>query len=304
MANIIAIVWDFDQTLVKGYMQDPIFKYYNVDSKKFWKEVSALPDYYNQSQHVKVNRDTIYLNHFINYTKKGIFKGLNNQMLRDFGKELTFYPGVPEIFEKTKKMIEDNPKYREFDIKVEHYIVSTGMSEIIRGSAIMPYIDDIWGCELIEDKDIDGNMILSEIGYTIDNTSKTKALFEINKGINKRKDLNVNSKIPHDLRRVQFSNMIYIADGPSDVPAFSVINQYDGSTLAVYPHGNYEAMKQVEQLRKDQRIDMFVEADYQEDTTAYMWICNKILEIAEGIRDGEKEKLAKYAGNEPKHLNN
>lgn len=100
MANIIAIIWDFDKTLVDGYMQDPIFKYYSVDSRQFWKEVHALPQKYMEEQGVRVNKDSIYLNHFIQYANEGIFEGLNNEMLRKFGSELTFYPGIPEIFEK------------------------------------------------------------------------------------------------------------------------------------------------------------------------------------------------------------
>ena len=102
MPNIIAIVWNFDKTLIDGYMQEPIFKYFGVDSKKFWAEVQALPQQYLEQQNVKVNHDTIYLNHMIHYTKCGTFRGLNNAMLREFGKNLPFYSGVPEIFSVTK----------------------------------------------------------------------------------------------------------------------------------------------------------------------------------------------------------
>ena len=118
MANIIAIIWDFDKTLINGYMEEPIFAKFNVNSKEFWAEVNALPEKYLQEQHVRVNPDTIYLNHIINYTKRGIFRGLNNQMLREFGLELSFYAGVPEIFIKTKALIENEQKYSEYDIKL------------------------------------------------------------------------------------------------------------------------------------------------------------------------------------------
>ncbi len=303
MANIIAVVWDFDKTLVDGYMQDPIFKEYGVDAKKFWHEVDALPKMYLETQNVKVNPDTIYLNQFIHYALSGIFKGLNNKKLEEFGKELKFYDGIPEIFEKTKSLIEDDPRYKEFDIRVEHYIVSTGMAAVIKGSRVMPFIDDVWACELIEAPDENGEMLISEVGYTIDNTTKTRALFEINKGVNKRTDIGVNTKIPPELRRVQFENMIYVADGPSDIPAFSLINQYNGATLAIYPKGDWEAMKQVEQLRKDGRINMYAQADYSEGTTAYMWLCTKIIEFADRIKNNEKEKLARFAISGPRHLN-
>lgn len=303
MANIIAIVWDFDKTLVDGYMQKPIFEEYKYDATTFWKEVNSLPKKYLEEQNVRVNPDTIYLNHFIKLAKNGTFKGLNNEKLKSLGEKLKFYNGVPEIFERTKKAIEDEALYQAYDIKVEHYIVSTGMSQIIKGSKVMPYVEGIWGCELIEGKDDEGNSCISELGYTIDNTSKTRALFEINKGVNKKDVSDVNLKIPEELRRVHFINMVYVADGPSDIPAFSLVNRNEGATFAIYPKGDIKAMKQVEQLRSDDRINMYAEADYSEGTTAYMWLINKITEFAERIVKEEKQKLAKYTDvDTPKHL--
>lgn len=304
MSNIIAVIWDFDKTLINGYMQDPIFEEYGVNAHEFWTEVNSLPEKYKKEQNVKVNPDTIYLNQFIRYAHNGKFKDLNNDKLKQFGQKLKFYSGIPEIFEKTKKLIEGTEKYREFDIKLEHYIVSTGISQIIRGSVVNEYVEDIWGCEFIEDKISDDNdkKIISEVGYTIDNTTKTRALFEINKGVNKRKDINVNSKIPNELRRIHFDNMIYIADGPSDIPAFSVVKKNGGHTFAIYPKQDMKAFKQVENLRKDNRIDMYGEADYSEGTTSFMWITNKIEEIADKIYESEKNKIKSSASSIPKHI--
>jgi len=261
MSNIIAVVWDFDKTLIGTYMQDPIFEKYGIDGNAFWKEVNALPDKYMKEQGVRVNKDTIYLNHLINYVKEGKFKGLNNKLLTELGKQLKFYNGLPELMDISKKMIADDSKYSEYDIKVEHYIVSTGFSAMIKGSAVYPYVSGVWGCELIEAPDSEGNMVISEIGYTIDNTTKTRALFEINKGVGKLENIDVNTKLPEELRRVRFENMIYIADGPSDVPAFSTLNKSGGATFAIYPRNDERAFKQVEQLRKDGRIHMYAEAD-------------------------------------------
>lgn len=301
MANVIAVIWDFDKTLVDGYMQDPIFEEYKIDSSKFWSDVNSLPNYYKE-QGVKVNEDTIYLNHFIHCVENGTFKGLNNKKLEEFGKNLKFYNGIPDIFKKTKDEINKVSKYKNYDIKVEHYIVSTGMKPIIEGSIIRDEIEEVWACELIEKEDEDnpGNKIISEVGYTIDNTSKTRALFEINKGVGILENVNVNATIPNHLRRVPFENMIYIADGPSDIPAFSVVKKNGGSTFAIYPKGMEKEFKQVEQMRKDGRIDMFAEADYSEGTTAYMWIQNKIKEYADRIYEHEKSKLSSTSI--PKHI--
>ena len=228
-------------------------------------------------------------------------KGLNNKLLRDFGKELKFYKGIPKIFKYTKDMLNSNAA-KEYGIRVEHYIVSTSFAEVIRGSELNKYIDGVWGCELIEEKDEEGNDVISEIAYTIDNTTKTRALFEINKGIPKIKGVDVNSKISEENRRVKFENMIYIADGPSDIPAFSVVNQHGGSTFAIYPKGDQKAMQQVEQMREDGRVDMYAEADYSKDTTAFMWITNKINQLANRIIENERRKIKDSVSIVPHHL--
>ena len=301
MQNVIAVIWDFDKTLVNGYMQDPIFTEYGVNASEFWKEVNLLPDKYWAEQKVKVNRDTIYLNQFLRYVREGKFPKLSNKKLKGYGAQQNFYAGIPEIFRTTKSLLEEDEVCKEYNIRVEHYIVSTGFAEVIRGTSLMDYVEDIWGCELIEDIDSNGEPVISEIGYTIDNTSKTRALFEINKGIGKIPDVTVNTKLTDLQRRVDFRNMIYIADGPSDVPAFSVVKGRGGATFAIYPAGDKKAFEQVERLREDGRIDMFAEADYSDGKTASMWICNKIQEFANRIKSEEQAK--RQAGNGvPQHL--
>ena len=80
MQNIIAVIWDFDKTLVDGYMQDPIFNEYGITGSEFWAEVNKLPEEYAKKG-VRVNPDTIYRNQFIRYTRAGKFKGLTNEKL-------------------------------------------------------------------------------------------------------------------------------------------------------------------------------------------------------------------------------
>lgn len=298
MSNIIAVIWDFDKTLVDGYMQNPIFEKYKVNSDDFWAEVNSMPDDIFKEQEVKVNPETIYLNKFIRESKEGgLFEGLNNDELKELGKELRFYPGVLSFLEKLYKIDSEYANWKEYGITVENYIVSTGFSQMIKGSKIVDFVKKFWGCEVIEK---DG--ILSEIGYTIDNTTKTRALFEINKGVGIVKDIDVNTKMPEEVRRVQFKNMIYIADGPSDVPAFSLMKKNGGATFAVYPRGDYKALKQVENLRKGGRVDMFAEANYEENTTANMWIINKVEEFANRIIEESKSKLLDSVDKSPKHL--
>ena len=229
-------------------------------------------------------------------------QGLNNEKLKSFGKELKFYPGIPELFTKTKDFVDQNEDYRECGIKLEHYIVSTGMAAIIQGSEIAEYVDGIWGCEFIEDEQ-NGVRRIAEIGYTVDNTTKTRAIFEINKGVNKHPEIDVNIAMPEDARRVKLKNMIYIADGPSDIPAFSVVRGNGGSTYAIYPKGDINAFKQVDILHKNDRIDGYSEADYSEGSQTYLWIMNRIGSIADKICKDEKSKYSFDKNSVPKHLN-
>ena len=258
--------------------------------------------------------------------KAGLFKGLNNARLREFGKELVFYPGLPDFFGEIKKLIADDPQYKAFDIRLEHYVVSTGFAETIRGSSIAPYVDGIFGCEFIEDVLQPGFLEggdtaglkstaaaaelglaagpeISQVACALDNTSKTRYLFEINKGSNKYPDtIDVNSSIARESRRVPFENMVYIADGPSDVPAFSILNYNGGSTFAVYPKGDVKAFKQVDALRRDNRVQMFGEADYRQGEQSWLWLTEKARAIADQIVERKKAAIRNNVSAPPSHL--
>lgn len=209
---------------------------------------------------------------------------------------------MPEFLSTLNNLFQEDSEYREYGIQVENYIVSTGFAEVIRGSTLNNVVKEIWGCELIE-SNIDGNDTLSDVVYTIDNTTKTRAIFEINKGSwDKALHIDVNSKITLDTRRIPFENMIYIADGPSDIPAFSLVKEKGGTTFAIYPKGDMKALSQVEQMRIDGRVDMYAEADYSKGTTANLWIRNKINEIADRIRSRERSKILDSVSSVPKHL--
>lgn len=309
--NIVALIWDFDKTLISGYMQAPLFEKFNVDSAQFWNEVRQLEKYY-RAQGIRVNPDSIYLNHLLTYIKEGPLQGLTNQTLFELGQELEFYPGLPEFFPQIKAELEAEDLFKRFGIQIEHYIVSTGFAEMIKGCGLADYVSGIWGCEFIETPAPVGYTEhefptlttggIQQIATALDNTSKTRALFEINKGANKYEHIDVNSKVKGTNRRVPFDNMIYIADGPSDVPAFSIINQYGGRTYAIYPPGDHAAFRQVDALRQDGRIHMFGEADYRPGTPTHMWLMDHSRQIAEKIASDKEEIIRRSAGEPPKHL--
>ena len=93
----MACVWDFDKTLIPGYMQTPLFRHFGINESNFWEEVNRLPAIYKQ-RGLRVSAETIYLNHLLNYVKNGPLRGLTNQKLLDLGSELEVRPGLPVSF--------------------------------------------------------------------------------------------------------------------------------------------------------------------------------------------------------------
>ncbi|HET9416354.1 MAG TPA: hypothetical protein VFP30_02320, partial [Candidatus Limnocylindria bacterium] len=143
---------------------------------------------------------------------------------------------------------------------------------------------------------------ITSLGYQIDNTSKTRALFEINKGTNKHPEIHVNSHLPADMRRVPFDNMIYVADGPSDVPAWSVVRANGGRALGVYQRGSQAQFEQINTLLRDGRIHAFAEADYTPDSTAHLWLTTEVRRIAERIVEDRASALRRAVRTAPRHL--
>jgi hypothetical protein len=300
--NIVALVWDFDKTLIPGYMQEPMFRHYGVDADAFWAEVNQLPAEYQRRGVELTVSEILYLNHILDYTRRGIFAGLNNQRLKAFGAELEFYPGLPEFFLQLKHEIAAQPRFADHDISLEHYVVSTGLRQMILGSAIAEHVDGVWGCELLEEEG-DGERLVSQLGYVLDNTTKTRALFEINKGVNKYPaEIDVNAQMADGDRRVPFRNMIYVADGPSDVPVFSVLNRNSGRTYAVYRRGSVAQFKQVNQLLRDRRVQAFGEADYTPGSQTSMWLSHAVSEVAQHIVDEHQRAMREKVSKPPRHL--
>ena len=310
--NIVACVWDFDKTLIPGYMQAPIFEAYGIDPEQFWKEVNALPEIYAK-RGTRVSYDTIYLNHLLSYVKNGCLKGLTNERLRELGKQLVFYPGLPELFERLGSITESRSEYKKHNIKLEHYIISTGLAEMIKGSMIAEYVDDIFGCEFIEaplppnysnqnELPLQMEFEISQIGTIVDNTIKTRYIFEINKGTNKNSIIDVNASMARVDRRVPIDRMIYTADGPSDVPVFSVVKGNRGKAYAVFNPDSEAEFAQNDALLHAGRIHAYGPADYTDKSTTSKWLRMHVRSICDQIVSECEADLSENVSRAPRHL--
>jgi hypothetical protein len=311
--NIIACIWDFDKTLIPEYMQSPLFRRYGVDEAHFWRETNALTEQYRKRGY-SFSGEIAYLNHLLTYALAGKMPKLGNKVLRECGADIKFYPGVPAFFERSKKFVTARDIYRRHDIRLEHYIVSTGLAEMIRGSAIAGHVDGIWGCEFIENPlqpgfieqgelEISADAVIAQIGLVIDNTTKTRALFEINKGTNKDAAIDVNANITPGDRRIPFQNMIYIADGPSDIPSFSVVKKNGGKAYGVYNPARSDEFAQNDRLRQVGRIDHYGPADYTDGSSTAQWLRLHIQAICDRIVADREAAVARRVARPPRHLN-
>ncbi len=312
--NTIALIWDFDKTLIPDYMQSPLFRRYVLDEAVFWQETNALAARYHERGY-HLSSEIAYLNHLLTHVQAGPLAGLNNQILQACGAEITFYPGLPEFFRLARGYVGERPKYASHGITLEHYIVSTGLAPMIRGSAIAPHVDGVWACEFIEnplqpgflrqrDLSLDPPAAeIAQIGLVIDNTTKTRAIFEINKGTNKNPAIDVNAKMAAEDRRIPLQNMIYIADGPSDVPSFAVVEGGGGRAYAVYNPARPDEFAQNDKLLQTSRISGYGPADYTPGSSTAQWLRMHIHQICDRIVADREAAVAQKTTKPPRHLN-
>lgn len=203
--------------------------------------------------------------------EKGI--KMDKEFLMECGKDIKFFPGVTTWFNRINQYAE------EHGVIVEHYIVSSGNKEILEGCSIAKEFKEIYGCEYIFDGE--GNVIWPK--FAINYTQKTQYFFRISKGVeNQNDDDSVNEKTL--VRRIPYSNMVYIGDGLTDVPSMIIVKSNGGKSIAVYPRGQEE---KAGTLEADGRINYACVADYSKDSNL-----EKIMKaILQGIEINESLKM-------------
>jgi hypothetical protein len=166
------------------------------------------------------------------------------------GHDIGFFPGIDEWFDRIDQY------GRECGVAVQHFIISSGLKEIIEGSRIRDKFTKIYACEFHYDANGVADWPLLSVNYT----TKTQFLFRINKGVLDGTDSDaLNRYVPEEDRPVPFRNMIYIGDGLTDVPCMKLVKANGGHSIAVYGKNN---RKKVEELLVDRRVDFLAPADY------------------------------------------
>ena len=158
-------------------------------------------------------------------------------------------------------------------MQVEHYVISSGMKEIIEGTEISKNFKSIFACEFLYDESGNAVWPKTDVNYT----NKTQFVYRINKGVlDVANDVDLNRSMPEDSKRVPFCNKIYIGDGLSDVPCMKMMKAYGGYSIAVYRKKD----SKVEDLLMKDRVDFIYPADYSENTGLDLTVKNIIRKMA------------------------
>ncbi len=244
--TMVAIMYDFDKTLTTKDMQEYTFiPKVGMTAGEFWGKSNVL------AQDQGMDRILAYMKLMLDEaTNHG--RSIYREELVALGQDLEFFPGVLGWFSHI------NRQGQALGMEIQHYIISSGLKEIIEGSAIGKEFRRIYASEYLYGQDGIAQWPKLAVNYT----GKTQFLFRINKGVlDVYEDARLNDHTPEDERAIPFRNMIYIGDDLTDVPCMKLVKSNGGKSIAVYQQGSMDVCRK---LMRENRIDYYAPADYSE----------------------------------------
>ena len=288
--DVIAIICDCDGTLCPD-TTDKLVRELGLDSAQFWgTDVDDLvADGWDHT--------LAYLNNLLESTRDRLIDPLTLSRLRNVGRDVEFYPGALDFIERLRLKLSGNPEYREAGVTVEWYIVSSGIEDILSATPLSRLATDIFGCAF----HYDHAGRLKAVKRSVTFTEKTKFIHAISKGISgqelRRRPYRVNDAMKDEDRRVPFEHIVYIGDGPSDIPCFSMIRALKGKAIGVWPPEDTELTKPYELAQGDRLTVGPYTADYREGSDLFKMLWR----IVEGIADSIIEKREHRLRAAPSH---
>lgn len=261
---IVALIYDFDGTLSPGNMQE--FGFIQAIGKtpeEFWKMSDGIAAGQDASNILA------YMKLMVDEAKKNDIK-LKRSEFKKFGKDIKLFEGVTSWFD----LVNEYGKSR--GVRIEHYINSSGLKEIIEGCPIAKQFKHIFASTFIYDSKGEAEWP----GIAVDYTAKTQFIFKINKGIFSARDTNqVNESIAEDKKRIPFTQMIYVGDGETDVPCMKIVSMFGGHSIAVYNPENPGKQAVAEKLLRQGRVNFITPANYSHYSRTFKIVCGIIDKI-------------------------
>ena len=256
--NTIALVYDFDGTLIPKTMQDyTIIPRLKLRSDKFWSDIIE------EAEATDGEVMMVYMRQLITRASSMNIK-ITKSEFKLMASKIEYFKGVFTWFDNINKYLKNNHKR----IKVAHYVISAGHHEILESTAIRKKLTNVFGSQYYFNEQ--GHATFPKVVVT--DTAKTQFLFRINKGKEKVSD-SINSHMPEELRPIPFENMIYIGDGLTDVPSMALIKKQNGHAVSVYPRGSKKQKKVSSDLLAAKRVDFIAEANYTRNSILFKRIC-------------------------------
>jgi len=271
MHNTIAIICDCDATLTSDTTEF-LLKENNIDLDKFWEDLDE--------NFVQKGWDPpqAYLHEILRLMKSGKIKQNTPQKMQQLAKKIKPYKGVDTFITELQEYVSTDSECIKSGINIEGYIISAGIEDLVKNCSFAKQFKDVFAANF----DVGSNKKYNAIKSTVTFTEKTKFLYAINKGIDKenlrRYPYLVNDAIKNDQRRIPFGNMIYIGDGPSDIPCFSAVRSNDGHCIGIM--GTQKAKKTYELARGRRTNYGMYSNNYSEGSDLRLMLKNIIDEIA------------------------
>lgn len=259
----VALIYDFDGTLAYGNIQEYNFiPALNMTTEAFWNEVEELK--------VSNNMENVLAYMYLMIKKAEAHNiSVKKSSFTNFGKNIIFYPGVLSWFDNI------NEYGKSLGLNVHHYIVSSGIKEMIEGTEIADKFEKIYACSFLYN--VDG--IAKWPAVCVNYTNKTQFLYRINKGIYEVYDESINDKMSDDDKKIPFENMIYFGDGLTDIPCMKTVKDNGGNAIAIYDKASKKEF--ANKLHKDKRVNYTALADYTVGSKLYEQV-KSILDRIEG----------------------
>lgn len=248
----VAFIYDFDGTLAHGNIQEYNFiPALNMTSDEFWDEVELLK--------VNNNMESVLAYMYLMIKKaKEMNISVKKSAFVEYGKNIKLYPGVASWFSRI------NAYAQTLGITVHHYIVSSGLKEMIEGTDIAEYFERIYACSFLYNEEDIAIWPAVSVNYT----NKTQFLYRINKGIYEVYDASINNKMLEKDKKIPFENMVYFGDGMTDVPCMKLVKDNGGRAISVYEQKEDLARK----LLNDGRVNYIANTDYTEGSVLDVYI--------------------------------
>lgn len=273
---IVALIYDFDGTLSPGNMQE--FGFIQAIGKtpqEFWQMSDGIAKGQDASNILS------YMKLMFDEAKKNGIE-LRRSDFKRFGQHIQLFDGVKEWFKSINEYGEKK------GVRIEHYINSSGLKEIIEGCPIAHEFKHIFACTFLYNENGEAEWP----GIAVDYTAKTQFLFKINKGIfSARDNILVNESMSEEQKRVPFTRMIYFGDGDTDVPCMKIVNMFGGNSIAVFNPTNAAKRLNAQKLQRQGRVNFITPANFTKESRTYKVVCAIIDKI---IVDNELKRLARY----------